>query len=232
MAERPWTVPGRWLPAGRAIGDAVFQDGRPTPAAAPRRPSPGSRPSHVRKGHEANTSRPSSCTYSSYGKRRLIGTDRNFERRPPRLQPSWNFTGPSLAASCHFFRLSLLVSLLISRVFWECGGLRCRSSVRFMPRSSWDTGSANGPMDFAVRDELPCSLSREKPLETPPRGRFLRRTRENAVILARTVSDPLGWRRKKRSEEIPPVGLRGTRGRVPTAARGTDGYLTGPTRPP
>jgi hypothetical protein len=42
-------------------------------------------------------------------------------------------------------------------------------------------------MDFAVRDELPWT----------PRGRLLRRTHENAVILARTVSAPLGWRRKK-----------------------------------
>jgi hypothetical protein len=49
----------------------------------------------------------------------------------------------------------------------------------------------------------------ESPLEPPPWGRLLRRTRENAVILARTVSAPLGWRRKKSPKEIPPVGSAG-----------------------
>ena len=56
------------------------------------------------------------------------------------------------------------------------------------------------------------------------------------MIWARTVSVPLGWRRKN-SQKKPRrlgslVGLRGTPGRVTTAARGTDAYLTGPTRPP
>ena len=49
----------------------------------------------------------------------------------------------------------------------------------------------------------------KSPLKPPSWGYSLRRTRENAVILARTVSAPLGWRRKKRSKEIPPVGSAG-----------------------
>jgi hypothetical protein len=59
------------------------------------------------------------------------------------------------------------------------------------------------------------SFEGKSPLETPPWGRLLRRTRENAVILARTVSAPLGWRRKKSQKKSarsgPLVGLTGTR---------------------
>ena len=49
------------------------------------------------------------------------------------------------------------------------------------------------------------------PFEPPPRGSLLRRRRENVVILARTVSVPLGGRRKKALRRNPA-------GRVPRLA--------------
>jgi hypothetical protein len=59
--------------------------------------------------------------------------------------------------------------------------------------------SADGPMDFAVRDELPWIPSREKGRrKTQPWGRFLPRTRENAVIWAHTANASHGSRRKVR----------------------------------
>jgi hypothetical protein len=77
----------------------------------------------------------------------------------------------------------------------------------------------------------------KSPLEPPPWGRLLRRTFENAVILACTVSGPLGWRRKKTLKRNPAgrvrwLVLQEFALRVPTAARGTDAYWTGPTRQP
>ena len=40
-------------------------------------------------------------------------------------------------------------------------------------------------------------LRGKRAFEPRPWGYLLRRTRENAVVLARTVSAPLAWRRKK-----------------------------------
>ncbi len=80
------------------------------------------------------------------------------------------------------------------------------------------------------------TFEEKSPIQPPPWGRLSRRTRENAVIWAHTVSDPLGWRRKNAQKESrrsgPLVGLTGIPGRVPTGARATDARLTGPTRPP
>jgi hypothetical protein len=48
-----------------------------------------------------------------------------YDAGPPGLHPTWNLTGPYFAAFCHFFRLLPLVF----HVFWECDGVRCRTSL-------------------------------------------------------------------------------------------------------
>jgi hypothetical protein len=95
------------------------------------------------------------------------------------------------------------------------GGVYCHIPACLMVQSSSGTGSADGAMDFAVRDELPWIPARGEPTSPLPRRRFLRRTPGNAAILARTVSVPLGWRRRKTQKKSrrsgPRVGLTGIR---------------------
>jgi hypothetical protein len=89
-------------------------------------------------------------------------TDRNFERRPSRWQPYWPVFR-RFAIFCLTFpaRFPLVLGL---------GGACCRIPVCFMVQSSSGTGSADGPMDFAVRDELPWIPSREEAALKPRRS--------------------------------------------------------------
>jgi hypothetical protein len=95
---------------------------------------------------------------------------------------------------CHSFSLLLPPFHL----FWWCGDVCRPISLRFMPRSPVGDGECGWPDGFCGTGRGAVDIfERKSPLEPPAWGRLSRRRRENAVILARRVSAPLGWRRKK-----------------------------------
>ena len=133
---------------------------------------------------------------------RLEIMNKNFERRPPRLQPYW----PVFWRIMPFFRLLLAITAHFPCLLGEPRSSLSYSGT-FHAAIIVRDGECEWPDGFCGTGQAAVDTFEAKsPLEPPPWGRLLRRTRENAVILARTVSAPLGWRRKERSKENPPVG--------------------------
>jgi hypothetical protein len=86
-------------------------------------------------------------------RRRRVGRPRAAGRRLIRILnldcQDCHPTGPFFPAYCDLF----LTFLLIFRLFWGLGGVCCRIPVCLWCNQSSGTGSGDGPMDFAVRDE-------------------------------------------------------------------------------
>ncbi len=92
-----------------------------------------------------------------------------------------NPIGPFFCAFCHFL---CLLQLIFAR-FWGRGVVYRGISARFMPQASSGTVRADGPMDFAVRDEPAWIPSREKARVIPRRGGVVPRTREDSGVFSR-----------------------------------------------
>jgi hypothetical protein len=113
----------------------------------------------------------------------------------------------------------------------------CRIPVCFVVQSSSGTGRADGPMDFAVRDEPAWIRSREKALLNPAVGAFVATNTRKCCDLS-AHGERSAWLAAKETLKRNPasrvrwLALQELALRVPTAARGADAFLTGPPRSP